>query len=1134
MGRATMWLPGYSWHAELGRRRDALPLWTGGFSLLLFSACFLSSCAGAPDPELRLVNGSGPCEGLVQLKVQGQWGTLCSGHWSSEEVSVVCQQLGCPLAAGGSAQANISDGSGRSWSGNVSCHGNESALQDCRLSQWRRQPCAPGQEVRVNCSEGANMALRLADGVNRCMGRLEVKAGGQWGTVCDDLWGKEDAEVVCRQLGCGTAYNVRRPLGISIGTGPIWMDDVNCYGNESTLWDCRHRGWGQHNCNHHEDVGLVCSEGANMELRLVGGTTNCSGLVEIRVHGEWGRVCDTNWNMESATVVCRQLGCPTPKKAVSWFDGGEQEHVWFGNVRCHGNESALWECDYDSWGCRSDNHAKVICSDKDDLELRLVGGSSHCAGAVEVEMQKVMGTACQEAIDMDKAEVICKHLGCGSAVSISHRDGFEEVTIHRGLTKVSCTGEEDSFWECKDWKWRTQPCRTEAKVICSAHMQPSLVDGDFPCSGRVQVRHKDQWASVCAHDFPLATAQVLCREMECGSLTSVVEATRFGKRSGAILDEELRCTGNETNLSLCPRVLLPEGSCPDSWDVGVICSRYIDSQLVDGSSKCEGRVEIKIQGNWGALCDSSWDLPNANVLCNQLGCGVALSIPKGVFLGKESSPVWGHRFHCSGMEHHLGDCPVTALGAPACSLTASVVCSGNRTKQWVPCRDSQHSPAGARTRLRNSTTCSEIREIRLVDGGDRCSGRVEVYHQGTWGTVCDDSWDLNDARVVCRQLGCGAASNATVLAHFGPGSGPIWLDDLRCSGNESQLWQCPFRGWGRHNCRHKEDAGVICSGVLDLRLNNGAGTQDCAGRLEVFYNGSWGSVGRSKMSSVTVGLVCGQLGCGDSGELRGAPRQVKYQQMWVKDVECPQGPATLWQCPSSSWERMYQRPSEDAWLSCTGKIRIQGGNSSCSGRVEVWHEGSWGTVCGDSWDLADAEVVCRQLGCGAPLDAPLEAAFGQGIGPVWLSNVRCQGNESSLWDCPAGSWGQAACGHKEDASVHCSGTSNTSGHSKGRRSSEVSWIFAGLVVVLLLFVLFFWVWTKRRRQQVRALSNGGDVNRMDLYQKADFKWKDEQNLLSSEEILEGHADPSDSGPSLVSRSETLPDPWRNKDVQLRR
>ena len=102
--------------------------------------------------------------------------------------------------------------------------------------------------------------------------------------------------------------------------------------------------------------------------------------------------------------------------------------------------------------------------------------------------------------------------------------------------------------------------------------------------------------------------------------------------------------------------------------------------MTNGSSQCEGQVEMNISGQWRALCASHWSLANANVVCRQLGCGVAISTPRGPHLVEGGDQILTARFHCSGAESFLWSCPVTALGGPDCSHgnTASVICSGKR------------------------------------------------------------------------------------------------------------------------------------------------------------------------------------------------------------------------------------------------------------------------------------------------------------------------------------------------------------------------------------------------------------------------------------------------------------------------
>ena len=99
------------------------------------------------------------------------------------------------------------------------------------------------------------------------------------------------------------------------------------------------------------------------------------------------------------------------------------------------------------------------------------------------------------------------------------------------------------------------------------------------------------------------------------------------------------------------------------------------------------------------------------------------------------------------------------------------------------------------------------------------AGRVELQYNGTWGTICSDLWGLQDANVVCNQLGYDGALRAVRNAEFGQGTGQIWLDDVQCMGNERSISHCSHSGLGVHNCRHSKDAGVVCRPAGNLAIH---------------------------------------------------------------------------------------------------------------------------------------------------------------------------------------------------------------------------------------------------------------------------------------------------------------------------
>ncbi|NWR81039.1 DMBT1 protein, partial [Centropus unirufus] len=464
---------------------------------------------------------------------------------------------------------------------------------------------------------------------------------------------------------------------------------------------------------------------------------------------------------------------------------------------CQGTERTLRTCQASPWGESSCSHGKrasAVCSDTSSLApVRLVDGPGRCAGRVEVFHNGKWGTVCDDSWDFADATVVCRQLDCGVAIAAPRRAHFGQGEGPIWLVDVACVGIEPGLSKCKAKGWGVHECEhgEDAGVVCSGNhhacsAELRLVGGTVRCAGRVEVLHDGQWGTICDDNWDLLDAAVVCRQLGCGRATEALGRARFGRGMGRIWLDELSCTGSEDALTQCPAHPWGQNNCHHGEDAGVVCSGRSTIRLVGGPHRCAGRVEIFHNERWGTVCDDGWDLPDAQVVCRQLGCGQAMAAPVEAFFGRGVDPIWLDRVACQGLEATLEKCRARWWGT-SCSHEedAGVVCS-------------------ART---------EVAEVRLVNGPSQCAGRAEVLHAGEWGTICDDNWDLSDAAVVCRQLGCGRAIAAPGWAHFGQGTGRIWLDDLSCTGNEDNLGQCQAHPWGDTNCNHGEDAGVVCSGV---------------------------------------------------------------------------------------------------------------------------------------------------------------------------------------------------------------------------------------------------------------------------------------------------------------------------------
>ncbi|EDM11914.1 rCG48232, isoform CRA_b [Rattus norvegicus] len=424
------------------------------------------------------------------------------------------------------------------------------------------------------CTLLPDMALgnfvNFLGGDNKCEGQVHLQYHGQWSLMCGDGLGELEASVICRELGCGSVKTMLRYILTPEEMKQPWLYDAQCRGEEATFSECLLGSWGPvSGCQCQCVAAIICTGGTTRQMGLVDGSSPCAGIAQATGISNFSLRCDLH--EKEAGVVCRQLECGT---ALQWSrahhgTNGYHERKY---LTCQGTESDILHCLIDVnflEQCDLLTYTQIVCTGH--VEARLLGGTHPCEGRLEVLRGLTWGTVCHDDLDMPMAHVVCRELGCGTAVSILGSSPFGYGSGPVWTEAFHCAGNESLLFHCLREPGHQCGHDQVAALTCSGE-KFRLVNGSSRCEGRVELLVQNAWQPLCAADWDLADATVLCHQLNCGYAVATPQGGHFGNVEASIRTDVFHCVGTEPHLLSCPTSTLGAQACTLGNSASVLCS----------------------------------------------------------------------------------------------------------------------------------------------------------------------------------------------------------------------------------------------------------------------------------------------------------------------------------------------------------------------------------------------------------------------------------------------------------------------------------------------------------------------------------------------------------------------------------